>query len=303
MGASSFHPASSPAWDLSSAQGDVISHAQLIELGFSRGSIKHRIAKGRLYPIWPGIYAMGTISRRGVWNAALLACGPEAVLSHGSAAALWQIGDEGPLIEVSVPKRVLRRGDGLIVHRRGDFTAADVTERDGIRVTSVVRTLVDLATRLPRNELEEAINSADVGRLIDPEALRSALPPLKGWPGAGKLRKTLDRRTFRVTRSRLERRLLLLVGAVGLPLPETRVYVNAFEVDFYWPDLRLVVETDGLTYHRTPAQQAEDRRLDQVHTAAGLTCLRFTHGQVFFEPAYVRDTLAAVALRGQTTRE
>jgi very-short-patch-repair endonuclease len=255
--------------------------------------------------MWLGVYAVGTprVSRHGLWKAALLACGPEAVLSHESAAALWQIRDEGPAIEVSVPKHVLRRADGLIVHRRGAFTTSDMTERNGIRVTSVVRTLVDLATHLPPRELEEAISAADKLGLIDPEELRSALEPLRGWPGVRKLRKTLDRRIFRVTRSRLERRFLPIVRAAALPLPETRAYVNGFEVDFYWPDLGLVIETDGLTYHRTPAGQAEDRRRDQVHTAAGLTCLRFTHGQVFFEPAHVHDTLAAVAIRLQNDGE
>jgi very-short-patch-repair endonuclease len=81
----------------------------------------------------------------------------------------------------------------------------------------------------------------------------------------------------------------------GLPRPETREWVNAFEVDFYWPGLGLVVETDGLRYHRTPAQQARDRRRDQTHTAAGLTTLRFTHAQVRYEPDYVASTLRAVA--------
>ena len=81
---------------------------------------------------------------------------------------------------------------------------------------------------------------------------------------------------------------------MGLPLPQTGSYVNGYKVDFYWPDLGLVVETDGLRYHRTPTQQARDRQRDQAHAAAGLTTLRFTHAQVRFEPEYVRKTLAAV---------
>ena len=99
----------------------------------------------------------------------------------------------------------------------------------------------------------------------------------------------LDRRTFRLTDSELERRFLPLARAAGLPVPLTRQRVNGFEVDFFWPDLGLVVETDGLRYHRTPAQQARDRLRDQAHTAAGLTPLRFTHAQVRFEPGHVRE--------------
>lgn len=111
------------------------------------------------------------------------------------------------------------------------------------------------------------------------------------------MRRILDRRTFALTDSELERRFLPITRAAGLPLPETGRKLNGFKVDFYWPDLGLVVETDGLRYHRTPAQQARDRMRDQAHTASGLTCLRFTHAQVRFEADHVRATLAAVVRR------
>ena len=116
-------------------------------------------------------------------------------------------------------------------------------------------------------------------------------------PGIGRLREALDRRTFTLTDSELERRFLPLARQVGLPLPETGSYVNGFKVDFYWPELGLVVETDGLRYHRTPAQQARDHVRDQTHLAAGLTPIRFTHGQVRHTPDHVRMTLEAVARR------
>jgi very-short-patch-repair endonuclease len=105
----------------------------------------------------------------------------------------------------------------------------------------------------------------------------------------------LDRDTFRLTDSPLELRFLRLVRKTGLPPPETQAWVNGFRVDFYWPRLGLIVETDGLRYHRTAAQQAKDRRRDQVHAAAGLRTLRFSAAQVRFEPDHVRETLAAVA--------
>ena len=109
------------------------------------------------------------------------------------------------------------------------------------------------------------------------------------------LRQILDRRTFRLTKEELERRFLPLTRKAGLPTPLTGQWVNEFEVDFYWPDLRLVVETDGLRYHRTPAEQARDRLRDQAHTAAGLTQLRFTHEQVRYEPGHVCSVLQATA--------
>jgi very-short-patch-repair endonuclease len=113
----------------------------------------------------------------------------------------------------------------------------------------------------------------------------------------GLLRRLLDRRTFRLTDSELERRFLSLVRSAHLPQPESQQVVNGFRVDFHWPELGLIVETDGLRYNRTPAQQARDRRRDQAHTAAGLATLRFTHAQVMFESAEVVDVLARVVSR------
>ena len=180
------------------------------------------------------------------------------------------------------------------MHRRPNLRPSDVTTRDGIPVTSPVRTLVDIARHLDGASLERAINQADTLELIDPEALFTALKEYSGQPGVGRLRGILGRHTFRLTDSELERRFLLLVADAGLPIPVTGIRLNGFRVDFYWPHLALVVETDGLRYHRTPAQQARDHLRDQAHTAAGMTPLRFTHAQVCFEPDYVRKTLGAV---------
>ena len=166
-----------------------------------------------------------------------------------------------------------------------------------IPVTSIVLTLIDLATTTDREELERAINEADKDDLIDPETLRDALPQYEGWPGAPTLARMLDRATFTLTDSELERLFIPIALRAGLPRPLTGQWVNGYKVDFYWPDLKLVVETDGLRYHRTPTQQSADRRRDQAHAAAGLTTLRFTHAQVRFEPNYVEETLLAVAQR------
>jgi Protein of unknown function (DUF559) len=138
---------------------------------------------------------------------------------------------------------------------------------------------------------------ADKHDLTDPEELRAALPPSRGRPGVRALRQILDRRTFAPTDSELERRFLPIAWATGLPLPLTEQRLNGFKVDFYWPDLGLVVETDGLRYHRTPSQQARDRGRDQAHAATGLTCLPFTHAQVRYQADRVRATLSEVAGR------
>jgi very-short-patch-repair endonuclease len=227
--------------------------------------------------------------------AAVLGCGPEAALSHSAAAALWAICPQVPaVIEVSVPLAVRRRGPGLVVHRRSAL-AAKVTRRRGIPVTTPLCTLLDLAPRLARNELEAAINEATKQGLTDPEALHAALDELGPRPGVAPIREAL--REFRLTDSELECRFLPLARKAGLGAPETQAHLNGFRVDFYWAELGLVVETDGLRYHRTAAQQTRDRLRDQAHVAAGLTQLRFTHAQVGFQPEQVQATLSAVARR------
>ncbi|HEY8083664.1 MAG TPA: DUF559 domain-containing protein [Solirubrobacterales bacterium] len=188
-----------------------------------------------------------------------------------------------------------------MVHLRS-LDSHDIDEHEGIPVTSPARTLVDLATQLPRSELERAINEADKLDLIDPDTLREELEGYRGQRGVRRLREILDRRTFRLTDSELERRFLRLVDDARLPMPMTRQRLNGFRVDFYWPALGLVVETDGLRYHRTPAQQARDHLRDQAHVAAGLTALRFTHAQVRFEPGHVGAMLAPVVRRLERAR-
>lgn len=271
-----------------------------MELGLSARAIERRLANGRLHQLMRGIYAVGRpeITRHGRWMAAVLSCGPSAALSHRSASALWGIGTE-PIshIEVSVRASSSLRRPGIRIHRRPTLGPEDFDTRDGIPVTAPVRTLTDLATQLGRRSLERAIGEADRLDLVDPETLRAALGAHRGQKGVARLRELLDRRTFRLTDSELERIFLPLAADAGLPMPLTRQRVNGFKVDFYWPDVALVVETDGLRYHRTPAQQAHDRLRDQAHTAAGMTPLRFTHAQVRFEAAHVRETLATVARR------
>jgi very-short-patch-repair endonuclease len=291
---------------LAAYQHGAVARRQLLELGCSTDWIAHRLATGRLHRVRRGVYAIGRpqLTREGQWMAAVLACGPDAVLSHDSAAALWGMAKERVSeIHVSGPCHVSRRHAGLRVHRRAALSDGEIEHRLGIPVTSVPTTLIDVAATLQPNRLEAAINEADKLDLIDPERLRATLDARSPRPGLGRLRATLDRRTFTLTDSELERRFLPIARRAGLPPPAPRDRkVNGYEVDFFWPELGLVVETDGLRYHRTPAQQAKDRVRDQVHAAAGLTPLRFTRAQVRFEPAYVRATLVAVVQRLRAAR-
>lgn len=264
-------------------------------------SIQHRIKRGRLHRIGRGVYAVGRpeLSQHGHWMAAVLACGARAALSHESAAALWGIepargNDE---IEVTVRVSSARERPGICVYRRPSLPHGDLTVRERIPVTTPVRTLIDIARSRDERSLERAVNDADRLDLVDPITLHAKLAEHPGQPGVGSLRALLGDRVFQLTDSELERRFLRLVRAARLPEPLTRQRVNGYLVDFHWPALGLVVETDGLHYHRTPAQQVRDRRRDQAHTAAGTTNLRFTHAQVRYEAEQVRAIVAATVDR------
>jgi Protein of unknown function (DUF559) len=287
-------------WQLAARQHGVVTRLQLLGMGLSSEAIAHRLANGRLHPVMRGVYAVGrpALSQSGRWMAAVLRCGPDAVLSHSSAAAAWNIktSGSGP-IEVSVAANASTRPRGIRVHRRATLRECDIAVLNGIPVTSPALTLVDLAVGLESGDLEAAINEADKHGLIAHQTLRRQLDDLPRHPGIAILRLLLDRHTFVLTDSELERRFVPIAREAGLPVPLTGARLNGFRVDFFWPELGLVVETDGLRYHRTPAQQARDRLRDQAHAAAGLTALRFSHSQVRYDPAHVRVTLAAVAAR------
>jgi very-short-patch-repair endonuclease len=158
-------------------------------------------------------------------------------------------------------------------------------------VTHPIQTLIDLATELKIMRLERAVNEADKLDLVDPETLRTALDSYVGMPGVKTLRTMLDRHTFRLSDSDLEILFRPLALAAGFPLLLTKHWVLGYEVDFWFPDHGLVVETDGLRYHRTASQQARMAKRDQKHTASGLRVLRFTHWQIAHAPNEVTEVL------------
>ncbi|HET9197310.1 MAG TPA: type IV toxin-antitoxin system AbiEi family antitoxin domain-containing protein [Solirubrobacterales bacterium] len=286
------------AWSLARGQHGVIARRQLLDLGFSAMAIRHRVKRGRLHRIHTGVYAVGRpqITREGRWMAAVLACGEASVLSHRSAAALWGFCDEHPgYVEISVRRHCTVRRPGMRTHDRPGLWDRDVGQRLGIPVTGPVRTFLDLATVTGPKTLERAVNDADKLDVIDADSLRKALDAYPGQPGVRLLRHILDKDTFRLSDDELERIFRPLAASAGLPTPLTKHMVDKFEVDFFWPELGLVVETDGWRYHRTPSAQARDALRFQVHTANGLTPLRFSHFQVKHQPAHVRRILEQTA--------
>jgi very-short-patch-repair endonuclease len=280
------------AWALAKRQHWVITRQQLLRLGFSGRAIDLRIQRGRLHRIHAGVFAVGrpTLTQEGYFIAAVLACGEHALLSHMSAAVHWRILRRAAgSIHVTVPAGQAPRRPGITVHRRAGVTAA---WRDGIPLTSVVDTIVDIAPGLSDTHLERAINEAVNRDLVDPERLRAALP--RGRVGAPRLARLLDRDTYVTTDTILEQHMARIALRAGLPKPKAQLQLGTARVDFVWPELKLIVEADSLRFHRTTLQQRADGLRDQRHAAGGFLPLRFTHYQIMFEPDHVERTIRAV---------
>jgi very-short-patch-repair endonuclease len=279
------------AWRLVRAQHGVVSRRQLLALGMSPDAIRHRFATGRLHEVHRGVYAVGReeLGRYGELMAAVLACGPKAQLSHRSGAELWRIRpSHGVPIEVTVIAGPVHRRPGITLHRCQSLERRLLHR---IPVGDPVSILVDLATCLDDEELEDAVNEADRRELVATPRLRAALDAVPNRPGAGRLRALLDAPTYSRAQSALERRFLALVRAAELPAPTTQRRLGRYRVDFFWPELGLVVEADSLRHHRTAAEQATDLARDQAHARAGLRTLRFNHLQIFRRADYVQAVL------------
>jgi Protein of unknown function (DUF559)/Transcriptional regulator, AbiEi antitoxin len=262
-------------------QHGVVGVAQLHAMGFDRDAIARRVASGRLHRVHRGVYAVGhtILPWRGRYLAAVLACGEGAVLSHRSAAALWGIRPTAtPRIDVTVSRTSGVRSSGrIVVHR--PRRPAETVVYDDIPVTTPGRTMADLATALPRRQIEKAAEMAEVLKLhvtIDPE-----------HPGAKRLAEILAGHDLGIdTRSDVEDEFLELCDAYAIPRPRVNTLVEGFLVDFCWPEERLIVETDG-RHHLTRAAFERDRARDALLTALGWRVMRFTTRQVRGEPATV----------------
>jgi hypothetical protein len=265
---------------LAERQHGVVAWRQLIACGLDEGLLRARVARGQLLPLHRGVFALGhrRIGLHGSWMAAVLACGPGATLSYESAAHLWGIRGSHGAIEVS---RVSghRRPHGVRLHQPKSLPPEDVAEEAGIPVTSVERVMLDIAGRMDTRQLERMLVAADrSGRLSWP-ALRRALDRPGGRKGVGRLRRLAEQVDPRAaeTRSPTEIDFLALCRKVGLPLPQVNVQVEGRLVDFFWPEARLIVETDGYAYHNDRPAFERDHESTVALTAAGYEVHRATH--------------------------
>jgi Protein of unknown function (DUF559) len=278
---------------LADAQHGVVARLQLLSAGLSGDDVDRRVRARRLRRLHRGVFAVGhrRLTVEGWWMAAVLACGPGAVLSHVSAAIAWELRRSvSGLIHVTVPTTAGReRRAGIRLHRSATLTPRDVTEIRGVPVTSVARTIIDLSRTLKGRPLEALIDRADQRGLVDFEALRSA--------NSASLQAVLTSYSAAPTRSELEERFLQLCDDHGIPRPETNAVIEGIEVDFVWRDRRLIVEVDGYAYHRSPSAFEADRERDVVLGMKGWRVMRFSWRQITERAAWV-----AAAVTGEPTR-
>jgi very-short-patch-repair endonuclease len=288
---------------MAEGQHGIVSRRDLLEAGVSRDAICHRVSNGRLHPLHRGVYAVGhrILTREAVWAAATLAGGPGAVLSHRSAAALWGL-RASKTLDLTLPRG--RRPFADVRAHRLPIRADEVTRVHGIQVTTVPRTLFDLAAILPRHQVEQTINEAEVRRITDPLSLVDLVdryPRRHGVATIKAILATLDSGA-RVTRSEFEARFLDFLEETGLPSPEINASLpiggNWVECDCVWRDRQVVVELDGRATHGTAVAFERDRARDRKLSAQGWAHVRLTWRQLRDEPEAISSDLAKI-LGGQ----
>jgi hypothetical protein len=280
---------------LAARQHGVVALRQLLRLGVSRRELERRVESGLLHSLHRGVYAVGhpAVSREGDLMAAVLTGGPDAVLSHWSAAEHWKLlRTRRSLIAISAPTH--RRASKLVKpHWIPQLHDSERTKRDRIPITTVPRTLLDLAAVADEKSLQRAVNEAERLNLLNRRAMTETLARHRGRKGIKALRAVIaavDPLTRR-TRSDLEAEFLALCLKYGIARPVVNGIVEGYEVDMHWPRTRLIVEIDSYEYHRTPIEFAQDRRRDAYLKTRGYEVLRVADSWLNTDPLGVATTI------------
>lgn len=291
--------------ELAERQHGLVARRQLERLGLGREAIEVRLRRGRLWRLRPGIYAVGhrPVTLRSRWMAAVLSCGPEAVLSHRSAAALWGLrGPSGGEIEVTSPSK--SRSPAGVRRHAATLRSDEVTTRYGIPVTTAPRTIFDLAGTLRALAVEQSLRQAERLRLFDALSLEDLLgrhPRHRGNKIVRECLRRLRELPGGVTREELEARFLAFLGDHGMPRPRLNAWLtvgsNGYEVDCLWPAQRTIVELDGYATHGTRSAFESDRERDRKLAVAGFRSIRVTWRQLHDDPEAVAADLRGLLAR------
>ncbi len=267
--------------DLAEKQGGHVSRKQLRGLGLGSKAIDYRIKTGRLIQVYPGVYAVGHLPALPLDRAkgALLACGPQAALSHGSAAAFWGFEKLWPQPVEVVVLLGGRRPAALAVHRSRTLTSRDLTTQNGVRTTSPARTALDIAPHTEARRLTRLVNDARLQKTLTLEALDDVVNRNQRHPGTKRLKPLIEDRG-NPTRSAFEDDFKSFCKSHGLPTPHTNVKVAGYEVDALFPEQRVIVELDGYETHRDKTTFERDRIKDADTLAAGFATVRLTRARL-----------------------
>jgi very-short-patch-repair endonuclease len=283
---------------LADRQHGVVARHQLLAAGQTPRVIRRAVEAGRLRPVFRGVYAVGhvALSREAWWMAALLACGPEAALSHRTAATLWGLRTDPPLpVDVTTSTAHGRKHARITTHRTR-LHPLDALVIDDLRVTTPSRTIVDMAATLEGRALREVVERAQDQRRFDPQDIEATIARAGRPPGTRRLEDLIALMSPDAdnARSHLERVFLRLVRRARLPRPIPNHEIAGRARDFVWPEQRLVVETDGYRYHSSRQARRRDSRRDRELTARGWRPARFTFEEIAFERDQVARELAGL---------
>ena len=286
--------------ELAGRQHGVVARWELLELSLRRGAIQRRLDSGRLHRVHEGVYAVGhrKLTSRGHLMAAVLAGGPEALLSHRSNADLRSLmPDARSVIDVTVPGGRSRQLGKIVIHGARTLHPDDIDVYDGIPCTSVARMLLEVAESSPPRHLERIFEAAERERVLNMTKVHEVLTRSRGHRGRKPLTALIEQLTDPPpnVRSEFERHVLTACDAAGMPRPQLNVTVEGREVDMVWG--KVLVELDSWRFHGTRAAFERDRARDVALKLKGYTPLRFTWRQATADPgALVAAVLEAIEL-------
>ena len=274
----------------------IVTRSELLAAGLTRREIERRRERGYLIVEFPGVYRVGhrAPSEEARYMAAVKACGKGAVLSGPAAGWLYGLTrGEAPPPHVTSPRK--RRVTGVVTSRSRHIEAAS---HRGIPVTTVARTLVDLAAHMSTGALARACHEAGVRYRTTPGHVEEVLARRPRTAGAGRLRGVTAGRVP-VTQSALERRFLTLLTDNGLPLPdEVNRPAGSYRVDARWRRPPLTVELDSYRFHNSRHSWERDRRREREARARGDDLRRYTYGDVYENPAAMLGELRSIFRHG-----
>jgi len=276
-------------------QHENITRRQLLRIGLTPEAIRHRVRTGRLFLVHPSVFSVGRPPKTPLERAAaaVLACGPGAALSHGSAMSLWGLDKRWHTpFEVVVPGD--RRPAGITVHHGTTVAHRDLTTQLGIRVTTLARTLLDQTRKLSEQRLTRAVNDALHSRFMRPWELDDIVARNPLHPGARRLAPFVTTTRRGLTRSELEDRFLAFCRRYGLPEPLTNVRIGGYVADAYFPEQRLIVEIDSFEFHGDRQAFERDRNRDADTLLLGIATVRVTDERMTADPETEAARLRAI---------